>query len=1239
MTNYNKCIFISFILFLSFINILQANPTSTINPCQKAWERLPDALKQKIEVGELALEPEKAFMTKCEELQESLIEDLKGNTDSIIRKTFLTWLAEKTKEQLMPTLSPEAQKNFDPDSAYIQEKALEWLEQPGHEISTYVNAFILEKSPFIANIAATWQDLSSGESAEILKNMKALLNKSQERLNTFLEAKKEIEEKPDVPYTEILEKYGFSGKWLDNFKAYEGSIRAFDSQYNAKEILTVTISAFQSNDSKEKIAGMLSLIDSVSSVASNSKIPIVSLVGYIINNLAKVSQDMLKAVLNLGEILKKRAGYCVGVGVPGDDRRSQILNQEGKLACPLSFNTLPFKNIYETVIPVPGELLFWTGETFIPGHVEGGGKSGLMETLSFMRRAKNLNYAIDLDNIEVIANVYNVKGGIPALLREATEVILGIKNKAERLQQLIGSQGHCSKETIINYVEKQTHFQLHPFLAEDTSDLITTYAASYVAKTDAFGANNTRTNAYLTYKTIWEQLKNLTVVNVYGEIRESKNREVICRYCANAIIDISLQNAEEIKGCETLTADKQGNFTLHLLAKNPNASVILKAYTSLGNSDSYPLTLNAERQSITLFIHASEQSDCEKMNALLEKINAIYATDKAKAENYLAEARALKCDKYQEALNNFATIIIKDNSDKEELALSDCDVNKLQQLLSDKRLTPEKKIEYNALYSNINQANQILNQDVASTAQLDELILKHKTLLEAVKPCKTLSNALQNSLKPLEDLQHSIIKVNEANTRCDKPFIKQILNDLASFKQTLSEHWKATLKERLNQLDQAENNYSNGVSAYKTNHYEESLSSLMLAKKLFQHINCMELSHKTEKAIAIVSQAQQSKLDPYKALQGCYLSIVEKTLLQIQGNPNYRELEGRLYSIRNGNKQLIEANTLYKAGHFQEATNLLNKAKITLAGQCPRLENLINDSLEKIANQELLVAAIKQAIKDCDQETIKKFLAHPDKMKPFIPQLESALLNCDKNTSPEELLRKGTILCKENLGEAAFAIKLNTDGTVQCGCEQGYFIDGTNHCAKPSLAEGHKICQKKAGVNAEAIHINANGTYECRCNKNYQFNKDFTQCIRISMENGQKHCKSLFGANSYAVKINANGTYECGCKKGFIFNKNFTQCAKITIQHGHDTCRKSFGPGSYAVKINADTTFQCQCKSGYLWNEKKTQCIIPKKKPNQKQPIKKSKPVIEPLPEIDVRIKTPSLPKDYVPWSPPDPKN
>ncbi|WP_158423056.1 hypothetical protein [Legionella oakridgensis] len=36
-------------------------------------------------------------MTKCEELQESLIEDLKGNTDSIIRKTFLTWLAEKQR--------------------------------------------------------------------------------------------------------------------------------------------------------------------------------------------------------------------------------------------------------------------------------------------------------------------------------------------------------------------------------------------------------------------------------------------------------------------------------------------------------------------------------------------------------------------------------------------------------------------------------------------------------------------------------------------------------------------------------------------------------------------------------------------------------------------------------------------------------------------------------------------------------------------------------------------------------------------------------------------------------------------------------------------------------------------------------------------------------------------------------------------------------------------------------------
>lgn len=440
MHGYRKTLKGSHLIFCTMLFLTAnvfANPLfSSEAPCQKAWEQMPDKVKQKINLGGLSFEPEKAFITKCQEYQKQLIEgvqkkfsDIQSGAQHEVQKIFLTWLAEKIKDQLLPTLSPEAQSHFDPNSPYVQKKAIEWLHQPGHEISAYINAFISEKAPFLAQIMTTYDDLTGGESATILKEMKGVLNKARGRLEALLEAEKEIEEKPDVPYSKILKKYGFSGEWLDRFKGYEHKIRSFNTKYNAQEILTTTVAAFQTNDPKEKISGMLSLMDSLSSVASNSRIPMVALMGDIINGMVKVSQEMLKAVLNLKEVLKKRSGFCIGTGPAGDDLRSQQLQSQGILACPLAYHTLPLKDIYETVLPTQGNLLFWVGDHFIEGRVEGGSKAGLNQALILMIAAKELGYAVETEDINTIAKVYNTPGGIPKLMAQARETIQGIKKR------------------------------------------------------------------------------------------------------------------------------------------------------------------------------------------------------------------------------------------------------------------------------------------------------------------------------------------------------------------------------------------------------------------------------------------------------------------------------------------------------------------------------------------------------------------------------------------------------------------------------------------------------------------------------------------------------------------------------------------------------------------------------------------------------------------------------------------
>lgn len=333
------------------------------DPCPIVWDKLNNKYKKPVTVGGVSVDVKKLFMSKCHEYRDKFIQQVtqpfrdvqataqQGMNAAVARakNTFLIWVAEKFRHKILPALPSDIQAKYDPNSPLIQAKAQAWLQQPGQEIATYVNEYIQAHASQIAQLIAIHTDLTAGESAKIISGMKAILQKAQDRLGRFIDAKNEIEANPDTPYTDILKKHEFSGAWLDKFQQYEGQINAIDASTNMKVVVFTTVEAFQTDDPKVKIEKMFDVMDAISSAASDSNIPIVSLMGDIVNNMAQVGKKMLAEVRALGDLLKKRAAYCEGTGAPGDDIRSRILDKRGILACPLSYSTMPWHHIYETI--------------------------------------------------------------------------------------------------------------------------------------------------------------------------------------------------------------------------------------------------------------------------------------------------------------------------------------------------------------------------------------------------------------------------------------------------------------------------------------------------------------------------------------------------------------------------------------------------------------------------------------------------------------------------------------------------------------------------------------------------------------------------------------------------------------------------------------------------------------------------------------------------------------------------
>lgn len=1134
------------------------------DPCPYVWDKLPEKYKNMINVGGVTIDVKTLFMTKCNEYRDELIEEARKPITAIkaqaqdrlssaiqeAKNTFLSWVAEKFRDRILPTLPADVRDKYDPNSPLIQAKAQAWLNQPGQEISTYVNEYIQQNAPAVGQLIATLMDVTEGESAQIISGMKVILQKAQNRLNQLIAAKQEIEANPDTPYTEILQKHGFSGTWIDKFQQYEGQINAFNAATNMKTIVYTTIDAFQTDDPKVKIEKMFDIMDAISSAASGSKVPILALVGDIVNNMAQVAKKMLKEVNALGEILKKRAGYCVGTGAPGDDVRSRILDKRGILACPLSHDTLPWKHIYETVEPEQGLILFWDGEKFIDGQAEGGSKAGLKQAMQLMSGAKSLGYQVNTSDIASIAAVYNTPGGIPKLMNEAQKVMTELTQQARRLQQAMGTKGKCSSEHIIKQVESMTGLNLDQFLKEieanGLSRLITTYAASYVAKTGGFGdAGAQRSNAYDRYRNIWEKIKDIQIMIVDGEVRSQQSPQESCIQCAQAHIDAKVTGGVEARGCEVWQADNYGNFVIHIIGTSKTASVSLSAQVKEVQSETITIQLNAGTQAVKLLVPLpKEDEQCPDDFPLHPKISSLAQLNTA-------------IEQHKKGLFDFAEcsdLSKKITSSLQELESLQKQVSQGQAALLSCNLT-----QINEAIEGLSRFNQPLSNDINTKLMGKAEKLKEKEQAIEAAMAEIKQEAYEVALTHLQNAKTMLQQIN-----CPTDYIDELIKKIDGFNKAQKDPNSALTECQLTSINTTLE-YIDDKPEYAK--LKTDLLQIKEALSLLKPANNAYKSGEIDSAANLLNQARAK-------LAGFCPEIIKRIDDSLEKIKNLHRIKSRIQqAILECDKSTLEI----------AYARLTDKANPFLKAMLPSVEKALED------------CAKTDALKHCKQIHGEHVIALKTAGTFNCVCQEGYVFSSDSNICIEQkkpsTIEDGHPVCQNKYGEGAYAVKINDDGTFHCQCKTGYIWHGTPmQCVVQKIEHGHPLCQKLYGEGAYASSINPDSTYKCLCKTGYIWHDASNRCVVQTTEHGHPACKQKYGKGSYSVGINQDGTFQCQCSSGYRWNSGQTQCIRITIKDGHQVCRKNYGKGSYAVGINPNGSYQCQCKSGYIWTSGQTYC-------------------------------------------------
>ncbi len=567
------------------------------DPCGAFLNNMPQRYRNlTLQFGPVDLDTRTLFLLKCNEKKDELIATITGPIEELRAKAegavqteidrvrndltggFWAFAAEMMRDQL-----PESERQkYAPGSDEALALAHDWLNDPSAELALYVDVYFSQpgNGSRLYDAYKAYIDVTNGESKAILESLNGVLDRAKARLSQVLGASSAAEAAPpDTPTADILEKAGLSGEWIDNFRSYEGQIRDFDKSWKVQEALGIMQGAFATDVPHDKVRAFFNLMDTMSSLASDSNIPLVSLVGDIIGSYAQIANQTLDAVLALGEKIKQRHGFCLGLGVATDDPRSGYFSDRAVLACPMAISTWPFRHVYEAQEKESGRLYFWDGSTFIAGE-DGGGRPGVLAALRLIQAAGDLGYRVEADppdHVGLVGRVYNSSypGGIPGLVDEAERIVTSIDGASRRFVRTLSLADACTEDQVLQTVGDRADFSLSNFADElrqnGTSRLTAAIAASFLALEGLIGTGN-RTEAFQTYVEAEDRLSDLSFLILEGTVLDQDRAPV-----ADAELEVRIGAGEEVRGCETWRADADGRFTVYALGAVPRLAIDVRA--------------------------------------------------------------------------------------------------------------------------------------------------------------------------------------------------------------------------------------------------------------------------------------------------------------------------------------------------------------------------------------------------------------------------------------------------------------------------------------------------------------------------------------------------------------------------------------------------------------------------------------------------------------------------------------
>ncbi|KAK1345003.1 hypothetical protein QTO34_013707 [Cnephaeus nilssonii] len=164
--------------------------------------------------------------------------------------------------------------------------------------------------------------------------------------------------------------------------------------------------------------------------------------------------------------------------------------------------------------------------------------------------------------------------------------------------------------------------------------------------------------------------------------------------------------------------------------------------------------------------------------------------------------------------------------------------------------------------------------------------------------------------------------------------------------------------------------------------------------------------------------------------------------------------------------------------------------------------------------------------------------------------------------------------CQELPGLCQGGNCINTFGSFQCECPQGYYLS-----EETRICEDIDECFAHPGVCGPGTCYNTLGNYTCICPPEYMQVNGGHNCMDIDeCSNGDNLCQRN------ADCINSPGSYRCECAAGFKLSPNGAcvdrnECLEIPNVCSHGLC------------VDLQGSYQCICHNGFKASQDQTMCM------------------------------------------------